>query len=72
MTKAEFKKLSHDIRTCARNVATARGISTRAELHNMCWWRDNYRTDKYGDHIYCKYLCVGDYDVGLNWIKTIF
>lgn len=69
MTKAEFKKLSHDIRTDARKRAAAFGKSTRAELHNVCWWRDNCRIDKYGNYSYCKYYCIGDYDIGLIFGK---
>ena len=65
MTRSEYKKLSHDIRKLARDIAEMRGCTTRAELHNVCWWRDNYRIDKYGNYSYCKYYCIGDYDIGL-------
>ena len=69
MTRSEYKKLSHDIRKLARDIAEMRGCTTRAELHNVCWWRDNYRIDKYGNYSYCKYYCIGDYDIGLIFGK---
>ena len=66
MNKAEYKRLSHDIRTLARCCAIKRKNSTRAELHNITWWKDTTKADKFGRDLY-KYRCYGDYDTGLVW-----
>ena len=74
MNKAEYKKISHDIRYAAfrdaryRTEKTGKKHTTRGILHNIMWWCDSTAIDKYGNNLY-KYRCVGDYDSGLIWEK---
>ena len=74
MNKAEYKKLSHDIRTMCRNLAEmhtemyGKKCTTRSELHGTILWRDSYTIDKYGNDMY-KYRCYGDVEIGLIWEK---
>ena len=76
MTKAEYKKLHHDIRLSCRNQArtksetTGREHTTRTEMHNLFLWADDLRKDKFGTW-YFKYCCIGDYDTGLIFKKGI-
>ena len=74
MNKAEYKQLSHDIRTMCRNLAEmhtemyGETRTARSELHGVMWWKDNYTIDKYGNDLY-KYCCYGDVEIGLIWEK---
>lgn len=74
MNKAEYKKLSHDIRLECRNHAkmleevTGKRHSTRGNMHNVMLWRDSMKINKYGNDLYT-YRCIGDYDIGLVWEK---
>lgn len=74
MNKAEYKKLSHDIRTDNRkyrDILTERDgrhHTTRGTMHNVLLWCDTTAIDKYGNNLY-RYCCIGDYDTGLVWSK---
>ena len=63
MTKSEYKKHSHDIRTMSRSYAamqtelTGKKHTTRSTIHNVQYWTDGI------------YRCYGDYCTGLIWEK---
>ena len=71
MNKAQYKKLSHDIRyRCNREAAymtekTGKHHTTRGRLHNvLVWCNDLVYSDVFGKKIY-RYTCIGDYETGL-------
>lgn len=63
MTKSEYKKLNHDIRTISRSYAamqtelTGKKHTTRSIIHNVQYWTNGI------------YRCYGDYDTGVIWEK---
>lgn len=77
MNKAEYKKISHDIRYAAfrdaryRTEKTGKKHTTRGILHNIMWWRDSTAIDKYGNDLY-KYRCIADYDRGKLYYFAIY
>lgn len=74
MNKAEYKKISHDIRNFCRSEAmkltgtTGKKHTTRHVMHNVMLWRDSYSIDKYGNDLYI-YRCIGNDEIGLVWEK---
>lgn len=75
MNKTEYKQLSHDIRSFCRSEArtltevTGKKHTTRFVMHNAMLWRDNYKTDKYGNDLFT-YRCIGNDEIGLVWEKA--
>lgn len=71
MNKAQYKKLSHDIRTYYRRMAAyltekhGTKFTTRGRLHNVRVWCDDLvYSDVFGKKIF-RYTCIGDYETGL-------
>lgn len=74
MNKAEYKKISHDIRSLCRSEArrltevTGKKHTTRFIMHNVMLWCDSIKIDKYGNGLYT-YRCIGNDEIGLIWEK---